>query len=293
MTTDNKTLADVQPGGRVRLGDAELRKAIADVVAESRTVAHVAAMGNQTDDAQRCLDAAQQRLESALSAQPSPGGQDALAEAARRVISDVDSGDYGGTISMATYDALVAALSARQPVGQEPVDVEAALADGDPDWQKHCRPNLCGSERLLFAVRDIAEMRAFLAGEKKPLPGSGLAVVRVNPAAPGLVPYQVAHRLLGDAYQAGTQGVGFGDQAEELFDAMTAQNKRDRMSVVYAAPPAQAVDLGRWSQRHADDLHVAVHTALSVHAGSLSQKKRAAISAYVKRLLIDSQAAGK
>ncbi|WP_285317440.1 hypothetical protein [Stenotrophomonas maltophilia group sp. Smal35] len=61
-----------------------------------------------------------------------------------------------------------------------------------------------------------------------------------------------------------------------------------------AAPaPAQAVDLGRWSQRHADDLHVAVHTALSVHAGSLSQKKRAAISAYVKRLLIDSQAVGK
>jgi hypothetical protein len=56
--------------------------------------------------------------------------------------------------------------------------------------------------------------------------------------------------------------------------------------------PAQAVDLGRWSQRHADDLHVAVHTALSVHAGSLSQKKRAAISAYVKRLLIDSQAVG-
>ncbi|HDS1303488.1 TPA: hypothetical protein QEK28_000283 [Stenotrophomonas maltophilia] len=61
-----------------------------------------------------------------------------------------------------------------------------------------------------------------------------------------------------------------------------------------AAPaPAQAVPLGRWSQWHADDLHVAVHTALSVHAGSLSQKKRAAISAYVKRLLIDSQAVGK
>lgn len=60
-----------------------------------------------------------------------------------------------------------------------------------------------------------------------------------------------------------------------------------------AAPaPAQAVPLGRWSQWHADDLHVAVHTALSVHAGSLSQKKRAAISAYVKRLLIDSQAVG-
>ena len=58
-----------------------------------------------------------------LSAQPSPGGQDALAEAARRVISDVDSGDYGGTISMATYDALVAALADRQPVGEPPMEM--------------------------------------------------------------------------------------------------------------------------------------------------------------------------
>lgn len=57
--------AQPSPGGQ---GDAELRKAIADVVSESRTVAHVAAMGNQTDDAQRCLDAAQQRLEAALAA---------------------------------------------------------------------------------------------------------------------------------------------------------------------------------------------------------------------------------
>lgn len=50
--------------------------------------------------------------------------------------------------------------------------------------------------------------------------------------APAVVPYQRAHALLGDAYNAGTQGVGFGDQAEALFDAMMA------------APPAQAVGLG-------------------------------------------------
>lgn len=61
---------------------------------------------------------------------------------------------------------------------------------------------------------------------------------------------------------------------------------------LYAAPPAQAVELGRWSQRHAEDLEQAIHTALNAHTGSLSQKKRAAISAYVKRLLIDSQAVG-
>lgn len=57
-----------------------------------------------------------------------------------------------------------------------------------------------------------------------------------------------------------------------------------------AYQPAQAVDLGRWSQRHAEELQQAIHTALSAHAGSLSQKKRSAISDYVKRLLIDSQA---
>lgn len=137
-------------------------------------------------------------------------------------------------------------LAARQPGAQETVDVEAALAAGDPNWQAQCRPNLRGNERLFFAVRDIAEMRAMLAGEKNPLPGSGLAVVRVNPNAPSVVPYQCAHRLLGDAYQAGENGGGFCDQAEELFVAMTAHAKRNRMAVVYAAPPAQGIDLGQF-----------------------------------------------
>ncbi|WP_053092016.1 hypothetical protein [Stenotrophomonas maltophilia] len=55
-----------------------------------------------------------------FAAQPSPGGQGALADAARRVISDIDSGDYHGEISEATYAALEAALAARQPVGEKP-----------------------------------------------------------------------------------------------------------------------------------------------------------------------------
>lgn len=53
-----------------------------------------------------------------------------------------------------------------------------------------------------------------------------------------------------------------------------------------AAPPA---DLPRWSQRHAEELHEAIHFALSVHAESLSKKKRDTISTVVKRMLIDSQ----
>lgn len=116
MSNDIKTLENVQPGGRVRLGDApwpEIDAILADAYSAG-------AEGLPFEGIAR--RAAVRAAVAALSAQPSPGGQDALAEAARRVISDVDSGDYGGTISMATYDALVSALAARQPVG-EPVGV--------------------------------------------------------------------------------------------------------------------------------------------------------------------------
>lgn len=117
MTTDNKTLADVQPGARVRLGDAlpPLPKPGYVTGGDYGHEAHNAYTPEQMRDYARA----------ALSAQPSPGSQDALAEAARRVISDVDSGDYGGTISMATYDALVSALTARQPAGE--IDEAAVL----------------------------------------------------------------------------------------------------------------------------------------------------------------------
>lgn len=104
MSTD-KTLAGVQPGGRVRLGGQAERARFEAFLSGNPLIA-------------LCAGTAWEIWQAALSAQPSPGGQDALHEAARRVISDIDSGDYGGTISMATYDALVAALAARQPVGE-------------------------------------------------------------------------------------------------------------------------------------------------------------------------------
>ncbi|WP_329914527.1 hypothetical protein [Stenotrophomonas sp. SMYL86] len=67
---------------------------------------------------------------------PSTAGQgDALAEAARRVVSDIDSDDYHGEISEATYAALQSALAARQPVGQEPVTV---VVPGAPASCKNC-----------------------------------------------------------------------------------------------------------------------------------------------------------
>ncbi len=101
------TLAEVQPGGKVRLGDQSERARFDDFLSSNPLIA-------------LCAGTAWQVWQAAISAQPSPGGQDALAEAARRVLSDIDSGDYHGEISEATYTALEAALAARQPVG-EPV----------------------------------------------------------------------------------------------------------------------------------------------------------------------------
>ncbi|PTA70498.1 MULTISPECIES: hypothetical protein [unclassified Stenotrophomonas] len=62
-----------------------------------------------------------------------------MTKAARRVISDVDSGDYHGEISEATYAALEAALAARQPVGQERV---AWASNGATDHKVVAMPGL-------------------------------------------------------------------------------------------------------------------------------------------------------
>lgn len=122
MSNDNKTLADVQPSGRLRLGDqAERARFEVWAHAQSYRGGNIMADRDAVHPDMYADPIAQltwKSWQAALSAQPSPGGQDALHDAARRVISDVDSGDYGGTISMATYDALVAALAARQPVGE-------------------------------------------------------------------------------------------------------------------------------------------------------------------------------
>ncbi|RRU74120.1 hypothetical protein [Stenotrophomonas maltophilia] len=124
MKTNDKTLADVQPGGRVRLGDSLPPIREDEPLRGDEPVAeqHDARMYNRGWNA--CREAA-----AALSAKPSPGGQDALAEAARRVLNDIDSGDFLGAISDATYTALKEALAARQPVG-EPVGQVRTRVDG-------------------------------------------------------------------------------------------------------------------------------------------------------------------
>ncbi|WP_329767592.1 hypothetical protein [Stenotrophomonas muris] len=195
MSNDNKTLADVQPGGRVRLdnvrdrvmgeceqwfdtsdvdmeaatdsiiaaaqpspggqGDAELRKAIADVVSESRTVAHVAAMGNQTDDAQRCLDAAQQRLEAALAARQPVGALPQGCDACDQ--TGIRQNDEGRNICCPDCDlGRACAGDTRQPVRR-------SFQAGVAEWMGQCfLPSLYSDmtergDRLLEEVLELLQ----------------------------------------------------------------------------------------------------------------------------------------
>nr|WP_313227313.1 hypothetical protein [Stenotrophomonas pavanii] len=121
MTTDNKNLADVQPGGRVRLGDGlpPLPKMQRFTNLYGETYAYTA---EQMRDYARA----------ALSAQPSPGGQG-------EVTDDMVKAALGPN-GWSTYNeewssrdrmraALAAGLTARQPVGQKPVEHDCTNCD--------------------------------------------------------------------------------------------------------------------------------------------------------------------
>ncbi len=118
MSNDNKTLADVQPGGRVRLGD-QAERARFEVWVKN----HVSSLARAADGeyASNFTHALWSAWQAALSAQPSPGGQDALDCIGRieeaiefRVPHDIYAAVHGELAE------LKAALAARQPVG-EPV----------------------------------------------------------------------------------------------------------------------------------------------------------------------------
>ncbi|WP_329845748.1 hypothetical protein [Stenotrophomonas sepilia] len=244
MTTYKKTLADVQPGGRVRLGDAAPTH-------DQQTIERVAKAMQASEQSQSgwtwadCspievegwMDLARAAV-AALSAQPSPGGQgDALDLVMGECEEWFDTTDVD---MVAAAESIIAALSARQPVR-----IYGCCAQ--PEGELHTAE--CPNMQHLTARQPVGEPLAWMTHHDEPM-----------------------------LFPAAAEAAAYCEDDEQPVPLFRA--------------PAQAVDLGRWSQRHAEDLEQAIHTALSAHAGSLSQKKRAAISAYVKRLLIDSKAVG-
>jgi len=109
MSSNNKTLADVQPGGRVRLGDQAERARFEAWLDYHPLVACSAGMAWQV-------------WQAALSAQPSPGGQDALASLPLYRLADDANGNRGlhrdDTGSWVKLQDVERAIAARQPVGE-------------------------------------------------------------------------------------------------------------------------------------------------------------------------------
>ncbi|HDS1129583.1 TPA: hypothetical protein QDZ99_003588 [Stenotrophomonas maltophilia] len=305
MSNDNKTLADAQPGGRVRLGDQGER-----------------ARFKAWWDAARPLEGsafpyeiAWSAWQAALSSQSSPGGQgDALVAGWRERADkhelnalEADSiGDMTATVQeletkcevlRQVAGELEAALAARQPVGEpfaygssaghQPIPASVYYPDNAACRELYDIPLYASPQQSAQAVdlgRIINQIAEQWDGCCYDAVGETIDIGQAIRAA-GMRLAMTDSQAVGEPV-AEVLSFRVGNDTSTVDKALPAGTK------LYTTPTAQAVDLGRWSQRHADDLHVAVHTALSVHASSLSQKKRAFISAHVKRLLIDSQAVG-
>ncbi|MBO0393948.1 hypothetical protein J1F00_06110 [Stenotrophomonas maltophilia] len=123
MTTDNKTLADVQPGGRVRLGDA------LPPLPKMEHIGRVVGMGPHDTWYEPVAYTAEQMRDyarAALSARPSPGGQGDLKSRFTEWVkangynpATFASGRFMGDGVQIAWKA-VQALAAPQPAG-EPV----------------------------------------------------------------------------------------------------------------------------------------------------------------------------
>lgn len=165
MTTDNRTLADVQPGGRVRLGDQAERARFEAWNRENWPNLDLS-RGPLGDYMQARVRSDWQLWQAA---QPSPGGQDALAALQQDYDKLLDSFDrqvevaekIAGRVLQQDdrIEELEEALAARPPVGQ--IDEAAVLrraADVLYMWEDD--PNLTGHMGDFKDACDILEVLA-------------------------------------------------------------------------------------------------------------------------------------
>lgn len=294
MITD-KTLADVQPGGRVRLGDALLPCPLCGNDAEfvpyknNGLTLKCKSMG--------CIQRHQRTLRygiewlrtsmtehwntRALSAQPSPGGQDALdcigqiEEAIEfRVPHDIYAAVHGELAE------LKAALAVRKPV-----TMDDALAAGDGTLHgaiDHWQERALRAEAELAARQPVGENPAWrdelvreaynrgladgLNADRQPV-GEPFAYTRATTAVDPLP-------VITPAEYAGLRAQGHGERFRALVFAD-------------AAPPAQAVDLGQIIEQIAQQWDGCSYDAVGEPI-DIGQAIRAA-----GKRLADSQAVGK
>ncbi len=227
------TLADVQPGGRVRLGDqAERARFEAWAYKECLTL-HRRGDGEYSYDR---TDSAWKSWKAAISAQPSPGGQ----EDALKALDDLAAFCSDDTATVDRHVAVIrAALAARQPVG-EPV---AWVHEEDPG-------------RVISARQKATALRDQGASGSSVRPYSVPAYLHAPAQA---VDYQAA--LLAEE-RSHSETIDQRDRCEEVADELADHIARitgvdigehssancpwqNAIDAAEEYKPAQAVDLGR------------------------------------------------
>lgn len=193
MSNDNKTLADVQPGGMVRLGD-QAERARFEAWAEDRELgtAKCSADGMNGDYADLSTDWCWAAWQAALSAQPSPGAQAAHCPVKHcgmtyaRVPSDGRCHACGATVqpspggqgdARAIIEEFVQCATLGRPQGKliaqakdylaarQPVTMDDALAAGDGTLHgsiDHWQERALRAEAELAARQPVGEPVAYL-----------------------------------------------------------------------------------------------------------------------------------
>lgn len=217
MSNDNKALADVQPGGRVRLGDQAALK---------RLHAHLTAYPPPCNPEDVAV------LGAALSAQPSPGGQDTLAivRANLRSISDLATKAGGDRVTIAnincevTHALQLLDLAARQPVG---------------------------APEIWVSPRQLEELKRRPAGQGSNylptrLASEGNFTQPLYAAPPAQAVSQDWQHIANEWADAATNGVqwlrNIRDGASNVADALACMESNVER-IQQLKPPAQAVDL--------------------------------------------------
>ncbi|MDV9041005.1 hypothetical protein [Stenotrophomonas sp. RAC2] len=259
MSNDKTTLADVQPGGRVRLG-YRLPEAVARALATVNEAANDARHAGNYKVANALVIArvtlSKQLL--ALHAQPSPGGQDALATARELLATEYDKAGervFADRARKGQYDndpdvhAIVAALAARQPV-VEPVDatdamVEAALQSTVANNASPWRQVVASEDHADFISDMRAAISAALAARPSPI------TAEATTTSTQTVPDHCDRIFWQHNYYE--LPVGPTDQKKPTRRRQTAVETLLNLGFMWRngawiAPPAQAVDLGQFRE---------------------------------------------
>lgn len=198
MTTDNKTLADVQPGGRVRLGDQAERARFEEWYVQNAFDYEANPIGSRDCALMR------KAWNAALSAQPSPGGQ-------------------GSTFPWENFPAYLIDKCEGDTISEE--GLQQALAAMAKD-ERYC----------LAARQPVGEPEPYVVGNQ------------YFTQAGDLVRFVAVHNE-GTSYECMEDEAGVNRYTRRDFGRVTgsAHDYSDPRNTppLYAAPPAQAVDLGQ------------------------------------------------